>query len=660
MENAAALPFALRHVWIVLALPLLSFVLNGLWTCRKKESWSGPVSTVLAGANWIFGTLCVWQWWKASAGLPGRSMVPWSFDWLTFGQLGTFRPLTAGIGALLDPISAMMVFVVATIAFFVHVYSIGYMREDPARGRFFPLLSLFAFAMLGLVLATNVFQMYVFWELVGVSSYQLIGFWYHKPSAVAASKKAFIVTRFADAFFLLGIVVLAWVVRSFDFSVLNSAAAAEALLRPVSFGLFEAPALPVAAALVFAGGWGKSAMFPLHIWLPDAMEGPTPVSSIIHSATMVVAGVFLSARMFPLFSAVPSVMGLIAFVGAFTAAFAAVVAITQQDIKRILAFSTLSQIGYMLFALGAAAVCGGGVLVAGYSASMFHVFTHAFFKCLLFLVAGSVIHVAGNNMLSCMGGLRTKMPLTYLSALAATLAISGIPPFSGFWSKDEIVASAFQAGHPVLGTVGLLVGALTAFYMFRFFFLIFHGEARSDRSHAHEDRWMTFPIVCLAIPSLCAGILAKPLFESAFRPALLPGIEAVEGTHAAFVPVAATLLALAGAVAAWFLSCGPKADVARALDAEHRPARYRLVYRKFCIDEIWLFVVRRILFERVAAPIKWFDRKIVDGAMNLVGKSVVLAGWCVNALQNGSLATALAFAAGGFILVWLLAGNLFP
>ena len=648
------LPLALRFCWVVPALPLLSFVLNGLWTCRKKESWSGPISTVLSGAAFVWSLLLAAQWRGAVAAapdLPGRALRIDLFPWLTFGPLSSADPLRAVFGALLAPISVMMTTTVCAIVFFVHVYSIGYMREDPSRGRFFPLLSLFSFAMLGLVVSTNVLQMYVFWELVGVSSYQLIGFWYQKPAAVAASKKAFIVTRFADAFFLLGIVIASYFVGSFDFSALNSPEAARLLDRPVGLGFFGANALAISTVLIFVGGWGKSAMFPMHVWLPDAMEGPTPVSAVIHSATMVVAGVYLTARLFPLFAAAEQTLRLVAAVGAFTAVFAAVCAVAQQDIKRILAFSTISQLGYMLLSLGVS-VSPAGVSALGYSASMFHVFTHAFFKCMLFLVAGSVIHVAGSNLLNRMGGLRRKMPFTYFSALAATLAISGLPPFSGFWSKDAILLAAFADGHFVVGTVGLLVGGLTAFYMFRLLFLAFHGEPRGDRSHAREDFAMTLPIVCLAFPAALAGIFSRGFFENV----VLPPVETIPagGEGFGWLPVAASLLALAGALCAWKLYAAPGANVARAVDDVHRPAWYRVIVRKFYVDEAWLFFARRIVFERVAAPVKWFDRHVVDGAMNLVGKLTSLGGAVVNAFQNGSLSVYLAFAAAGVGLLWVL------
>lgn len=653
--DQAALPFALSHSWAILLLPLLSFVINGIWVCHKSHRYSALISTLLSGAAFVWALVAAWQWWTVTSFnpelYPNHTLIAWNFKWLTVGALSSPVPLTIGMGGLFDPISVMMLVVVTTISFLVHIYSVGYMEGDPSKGRFFPLLSLFAFAMQGMVVSTNILQMYFFWELVGVSSYLLIGFWYHKPAAVAASKKAFIVTRFADAFFLLGIVLVSYVVGHLDFSVLNSPTSAEMLNREIGLGFMTVNALSAGTILIFTGGWGKSAMFPMHIWLPDAMEGPTPVSSIIHSATMVVAGIYLTARMFPLFAAAPFTLELVAIVGSFTAAFAAIIAITQRDIKRILAFSTLSQLGYMLFSLGVSSINGPepGVISLGYSASMFHVFTHAFFKCMLFLVAGSVIHVVGSNMIDAMGGLRKKMPSTYLAALAGTLAIAGIPPFSGFWSKDEILMTAFQTGHTVIGVVGLLVGGLTALYMFRFFFLVFHGEARSDLSHAHEDPWMTVPIVILAVPSLVAGYLFKDFFHQV----VVPPMETVAAPGGfSWLPVAASVVALIGTVTAWALYARPQ-RVEAALSYE-RPLWYKVIYDKFYIDEIWLFVTRKIIFRFVATPLKWFDRHIVDGTMNLIGKILFLGGWFVRTAQNGKLAFYLVMTVFGLIFIWSL------
>ncbi|MDP2105298.1 MAG: proton-conducting transporter membrane subunit, partial [Desulfobulbaceae bacterium] len=335
------------HSYLLLFLPLVSFVFIGLWMARKYPKMSGEVATLMAALNTIYSIGLATAYYRQVLShpdlFPNRTLLCFDLAWLNFSP-----NLTANLGIYLDPISVMMVVVITIISLMVNIYSIGYMKDDPAFGRFFALLALFTFSMLGLVVSSNILQMFVFWELVGVSSYSLIGFWYQKPSAVAASKKAFIVTRFADAFFLIGILTVSFQAQSFDFQILNLPKTIALLNHTILLGGMQVNLLTVAPLLIFAGGWGKSAMFPLHIWLPDAMEGPTPVSSIIHSATMVVAGVFLTARMFPLFSEAASTMALIQFIGAFTAIFAAIIAITQRDIKRILAFSTLSQLGYML------------------------------------------------------------------------------------------------------------------------------------------------------------------------------------------------------------------------------------------------------------------------------------------------------------------------
>ncbi|MCK4839458.1 MAG: NADH-quinone oxidoreductase subunit L, partial [Desulfobulbaceae bacterium] len=483
-------------------------------------------------------------------------------------------------------------------------------------------------------------------------SYALIGFWYEKPSAVAASKKAFIVTRFADAFFLIGILVVSFTAQSFDFLTLNLPETAALLNQDILLGPVPVNLLTLATLLIFAGGWGKSAMFPLHIWLPDAMEGPTPVSSIIHSATMVVAGVFLTARMFPLFSAAVGTLALIQFVGAFTAIFAAIIAITQRDIKRILAFSTLSQLGYMLFSLGAAKMSTTGLNSLGYSAAMYHVFTHAFFKCMLFLGAGALIHAVHSNDLMDMGGLKRLMPKTYWSLLAACLAIGGIFPFSGFWSKDAILLAALQSGHYLTFGVGLVTGGLTAFYMFRFFFLAFHGQARSQLYGVHEDPWMTFPIVALTIPTLGAGLFEH--FFAAEVVALGPAY-AADLAHPGWLPVIASLVGVSGVALAWWLYGQGRTERAEAW-RQRFGSIYPLVLNKFYIDEIYLFVTKRIIFDGIGTPVKWFDKKIVDGTMDLTGFILQFGGKAVRLAQNGQLQLYLGVTVLGLVALLFLGG----
>ena len=414
------------------------------------------------------------------------------------------------MGILLDPISVMMLIVITTVSFMVHIYSFGYMHGERGFQRYYAYLSLFTMSMLGLVVATNIFQMYLFWELVGVSSYLLIGFYYTQKAAIAASKKAFIVTRFADLFFLIGILIFGYYAKTFnfDFTIENN-------VREFAGAAFM---LPTALILMFIGGAGKSAMFPLHIWLPDAMEGPTPVSALIHAATMVVAGVYQVARMFPLWiTYAPETLHIVGWIGALTAFYAAAVACAQSDIKRVLAFSTISQIAFMMVALGVCLPWNGaesaevnGELSIGYMAAMFHLFTHAMFKACLFLCAGCLIHAVHSNEMSAMGGMRKYMPITHITFLVSCLAISGIPPFSGFFSKDEILDAAFVY-HPAMGWIMTIIAAMTAFYMFRLYFGIFWGtenKAHHAETHPHEAPWtMTFPLIFLAGVTCVAGFI---------------------------------------------------------------------------------------------------------------------------------------------------------
>jgi NADH-quinone oxidoreductase subunit L len=593
------------HSYLLLILPLLGFVVIGLWMARKypKMASQGAIFYSLGLATAYYQHVL-----SRPELYPDRTLICFDLAWLNFSP-----GLTANMGIYLDPISMMMIVVITVISLLVNIYSIGYMKDDPGFGRFFALMSMFSFSMLGLVVSSNILQMFVFWELVGMSSYALIGFWYEKPTAVAASKKAFIVTRFADAFFLIGILLVSFLAKSFDFQTLNLTETAATLNQVILLGPVPVNLLTLATLLIFTGGWGKSAMFPLHIWLPDAMEGPTPVSSIIHSATMVVAGVFLTARMFPLFSEAVGTLAVVQFIGAFTAIFAAIIAITQRDIKRILAFSTLSQLGYMLFSLGVAKISlggesGTGLNSLGFSAAMYHVFTHAFFKCMLFLGAGALIHAVHSNDLMAMGGLKRLMPKTYWSLLAACLAIGGIFPFSGFWSKDAILLAALQSGHYVTFGVGLVTGGLTAFYMFRFFFLAFHGEAYADHL-----------------------------------------------VHPSWLPVVASLVGISGIGIAWWFYGHGQTERADEWRQRFGPV-YLLVQNKFYIDEIYLFITRRIIFQGIATPVKWFDRNIVDGAMNLCGWILQLGGKAVRLAQNGQLQLYLAVTVLGFAALLFIGG----
>ncbi|SMG44218.1 NADH-quinone oxidoreductase subunit L [Fibrobacter sp. UWB13] len=641
--------------YLILLFPLITFVVNGLFLGNKCAKAAAILAVICNGLAFAAAGTLAFHYFSSDFA-PQKAIL---FDHTFIPFVGN---LVARIGMLVDPLSVMMLVVVTFISFMVNIYSIGYMREDRAAGRFFALLSLFSFSMLGLVIATNLFQMFIFWELVGVSSYLLIGFWYHKPSAVSASKQAFILTRFADSFFLLGIVLVSYVVGSFDFSTLNSLSLIDFQKQFINLGLVTIPkseALVLGSILIFTGGWGKSAMFPMHIWLPNAMEGPTPVSSIIHSATMVVAGVYLVARLFPFFAICDNALTLIMWVGAFTMVFAAVIACTQKDIKRILAYSTLSQLGYMMFALGACKI-GQVVAVTGWTASTFHIFTHAFFKCSLFLIAGSLIHQVGTNDLDAMGGLGKKMKLTYACTLISILAISGIPPFSGFFSKDEIILAAFQGHHYVVFGLALLTSGLTTFYMFRLFFLAFHGAPRHEgvkAGHVHEDFAMTLPIVILAIPALLSGVLGKGLFEKFFEPGALHVPQLVRFDHAEWIPFVAVGIAVIALVIAWVLYASPWAKVQRALDESNRSGIYKVVYHKFYLDEMYYAVVRQFIFGGIARVARAFNDYVIEGLLAFTVWFVHKLGDLVRFAQAGYLPFYLGTLIVG-VLLWRFFGQL--
>ncbi len=548
------------------------------------------------------------------------------------------------MGVLIDPISIMMLIVVSIVSLMVHIYSRGYMKGDDGYTRFFAFLSLFSFSMYGLVLATNLFQIYVFWELVGVSSFLLIGYYYTKPSAVSAAKKAFIVTRFADLGFLVGILIIGYYTGTYDFGTLNAVNHETGTLfldwAPASFmGL---SVITWALLLIFIGGAGKSAMFPLHIWLPDAMEGPTPVSALIHAATMVVAGVYLVARLFPMFYFVEDgyALNIVAYVGAFSSLFAAIIAITQTDIKRVLAFSTMSQIGYMMLALGVSKYEGHeGV---GYMASMFHLFTHAMFKALLFLGAGSVIHAVHSNYLKDMGGLRKYMPITNITFLIAALAISGFPLTSGFFSKDEILVAAFESNKLIYFS-GVVVAGLTAFYMFRLYFGIFWGKDTQYKHAPHESPIsMTFPLMVLALISLLGGFIPFSKYVTADR----AGFEAHLNYPLAVVAVSVGLIGIA---LAWIFY--KKENDLASKFSNAFGMFYKWTYNKFYIDEVYFFVTKKIIFNLIAAPIAKFDKKIVDATMEGIGNKTVVISNRIKGMQSGKVQDyAFSFIAGVVIL----------
>jgi len=603
-------------------IPLVMFLITGLMGMKWKPIVSGILGTIGMGTSFILSLLTAGKYFFGGHHAEGfQAIIPIDTTWLKFTET-----LHIHMGILLDPISVMMLVVITTISFMVHLYSLGYMHGEKGFARFYAFLSLFTFSMLGLVIATNIFQMYIFWELVGVSSFLLIGFYYQKPSAVAASKKAFIVTRFADLGFLIGILILSFVTGTFDFAKLTEPGTA-IFGSAASMSFMGVSAMTWAMTLIFIGGAGKSAMFPLHIWLPDEMEGPTTVSALIPAATMVVAGVFLVARMFPVihFQA-PEAQEIIAYVGGFTSLFAAVIAITQYDIKRVLAFSTLSQLGYMMLALGVSGY--GGEEGLGYMASMFHLFTHAMFKALLFLGAGSIIHAVHSNYMYDMGGLRKYMPITHITFLIACLTIAGVPPLSGFFSKDEILVAALHH-NKLLFAVEFIVAGLTAFYMFRLYFSVFWGKDRHYHHTPHESPLtMSIPLMFLAVASIFAGFVPFHHLVTSDRLGFTTEMNYM-------VAVPSVLIGLVGILVAWILY--KKESEIPAKLAKSFGVLYTATFNKFYFDEIYLFVTRKIIFNYISRPIAWFDRHIIDGFMVGIGSVTESISYKIKGMQSGQL-----------------------
>ncbi len=608
----------MEYTILILLLPLLSFLFLGLAGMKLKPVVAGAIGTAVLAVVALLSYCTAFEYFSAGRDAAGvfPTLVPWNTVWLPIS-----RTLHIDLGILLDPISVMMLVVISTVSLMVHVYSLGYMKGERGFQRYYAFLSLFTMSMMGLVVATNIFQMYLFWELVGVSSYLLIGFYYTKKEAVAASKKAFIVTRFADLGFLVGILFYGYYAGTFSFTPdVQLLAAAGAMI-------------PLALGLMFIGGAGKSAMFPLHIWLPDAMEGPTPVSALIHAATMVVAGVYLVARMFPLFVGyAPEVLHWTAYIGAFTALYAAVVACVQSDIKRVLAFSTISQIGFMIVALGVCTSADPHTGGLGYMASMFHLFTHAMFKALLFLGAGCIIHAVHSNEMSAMGGLRRYMPVTHATFLIACLAIAGIWPLSGFFSKDEILTACF-AFSPVMGWVMTGIAGLTAFYMFRLYYNIFWGRENRELHAAHRPHeaplTMTLPLLFLSAVTCVAGFIPFGKLVSSDGTAYAIHID--RGVAGVSLCVAAAAIALA----TW-MYLRERQTVADALAARFR-GLHKAAYHRFYIDEVYQFVTHRVIFACISAPVAWFDRHVVDGLMNLVARVTNGAAYVIRDMQSGSV-----------------------
>lgn len=657
-------------VILILVLPLAGFLLLGLFGRNYFKTTSGMIGTALLLVSSGLAMYTAYEYFfvigKVNGGYLPVELI--KYKWLEFSP-----GVSIDLGITLDPISVMMLVVVTFISLMVHIYSLAYLKGEDRFPTYYSFLALFTFSMLGLVISSNIFQMYIFWELVGLSSFLLIGYYYDRPSAVAACKKAFIVTRFADAGFLIGILILSFYAGTLDFKTLIERLTSydtPQMQSAVAASFLGVSALTWGLVLVFIGGAGKSAMFPLHIWLPDAMEGPTPVSALIHAATMVVAGVFLVARLFPVFSMSQPALSIVAWVGITSALFAAIIACTQTDIKRVLAYSTMSQIGFMMFALGVSHVYTSGAtsvvpgwhttiltpaylasVSEGYTASMFHLFTHAMFKALLFLGAGAVIHFVHSNEMKDMGGLRKYLPVTHLTFLIACLAIAGVPPFAGFFSKEEILLAAYH-NNSTIYYIALFTSFLTAFYMFRLYFSIFWNKkpAMHEQHHGEGGFAMMLPLLLLAIGAAGAGFIPFGNYVTAHG---YP-VEGEMHWHFSILPVC---LGLAGILIAMWLY---KTDNSRpGKIAASINGFYKVVYNKFYIDEIYLFVTRKILFNLVGRPAAWIDKNVVDGLMNATGNTTKAVSEKIKKVQSGKVQVyAMYFLAGVialavvFIYLW--------
>ncbi len=630
---------------LIVLLPVFSFVLLAVFGKNIKYELSGKIGTLILIITAILALYTAYGYFFQFGKENGSYVkhIVLQMQWLRFNE-----NLSIDMGIVLDPISVMMLVVISFISAMVHIYSLNYMHGEERFRTYYAYLALFTFSMLGLVVSVNLFQMYIFWELVGVSSFLLIGFYYKKPSAIAAAKKAFIVTRFADLGFLVGILMLSYGAKTLDFFTLieRLTQPGSSYLATFAGGTFLGlSTLSWALLLIFAGGAGKSAMFPLHIWLPDAMEGPTPVSALIHAATMVVAGVFLVARLFPIFAiSAPQALEIVGYIGAFTAIFAAVIACTQTDIKRVLAYSTISQIAFMMFALGFAGRGLGNN--EGFTASMFHLFTHAFFKALLFLGAGAIIHAVHSNEMSDMGGLRKSLPITHFTFLMACLAISGIPPFAGFFSKEAIL-SAVNKENTFVFYAEVFASALTSFYMFRLYFMIFWNKKIEGHQHNHEKGlWaMNIPLLILATGAIFAGFIPFGNFVSA------DGFVTELHSNIAFsiLPVSGALIAIIIAAILYKNQNGLPQKLTVILGAF-----YKWAYHKFYIDEIYIFITQKIIFNLIGRPAAWFDKNIVNGMIN--GSATITGGFSksIKGMQSGRLQGYTMYFLGGILLITFL------
>ncbi|MBH0169023.1 NADH-quinone oxidoreductase subunit L [Fictibacillus sp. 18YEL24] len=612
----------LQNSWLIPLFPLLSFVLLLIFRKSKSEgtAWIGVLLTGLSLILSIGVWISVWQ----------GDGIKVEGTWFEIGE----RAITMGYEV--NPLNALMLVIVSLVSFLVHLYSKGYMHGDDRFPVFFAYLGLFSFAMLGLVLSPNLLQLYMFWELVGLGSFLLIGFYYFKPEAKAAAKKAFVMTRIGDVGLFIGMILLFWQVGSFEY---------DEIFASVRNGDISSGMLTLTALCIFVGAIGKSGQLPLHTWLPDAMEGPTPVSALIHAATMVAAGVYLVAAMYPLFQASETALTVVAVVGGVTAIFAASIGLMQKDIKRVLAYSTVSQLGYMMLALGA----------SGYVAGIFHLTTHAFFKALLFLAAGSVIHAVHTQNIDEMGGLWKKLRLTGPLFLIGALAISGVPLLSGFFSKDEILASTYADGRYGLFWLAVVAAFMTAFYMFRLFFLVFTGKPRGDQRGVHESpSVMTLPMIVLGVLAIVAGYLNTTWFGTFLSDYLAGGpVELAHGDHhgPGWIPIVATAASLLGIGLAYLIY--QKGTLSRDWVTRSLPGLSNVIYNKWYVDEGYdaTFVKGTKGLSKLGVL---FDKYIVDGLVAAVVSGVQGLSKVGSRLQNGQVQTYGTFAIFGIVILLLI------
>lgn len=612
-----------EYVMLIPLYPLLSFLLLLLFGHQLKQR-SVWVAVACALCSFVHSVVVL----STSIAQPTYKVET---VWFTIGEL----QITAGVSV--NPLNLLMLIIVSFVSLLVHVYSKGYMQGDKRISIFYAYLSLFTFAMLGLVLSPNLLQLYIFWELVGLGSFLLIGFYFYKKEAKAAAQKAFIMTRIGDIGLFIGMMLLFWEVGSFEFDAIFQAVDQQAI--PLSM-------ITWSSILIFIGAIGKSGQFPLHTWLPDAMEGPTPVSALIHAATMVAAGVYLVATMFPLFAASETALLVVAVIGAFTAIFAASIGLVQNDIKRVLAYSTISQLGYMMLALGS----------AGYVAGVFHLMTHAFFKALLFLAAGSVIHAVSSQNIGEMGGLWKKMKRTGPLFLIGTMAISGVPLLSGFFSKEEILLATWSEGHYVLFISALLTAFLTAFYMFRLFFLVFAGTYRGKASTIHESPLsMLFPMIILALLAIFSGYVNSVWFGTYLGDWLVKDNAALGYGHHPDGPlwmmVVATVVSLAGILFAYLMYV--KQHVSRDWLGGKESISYRWLSNRYYVDELYRYSIIPLV-TIVSVVLSFIDRFLIQGLMYLISGSVLLLGKLGSKLQSGQVQQYVAVVISGLAFVLII------